>query len=188
MGEQMANSVNPSALTTKDTKVHEGNPHGDSRRKMEMYVVPGGDWRAVERGRLVVPAAKGGLDLFVDPVADRLDNFGFDDVALGVDRDFNDDVALQVPGKLGARHRRIGIHDRISDVDFMAGDRSVNHGAQRRSGAGIVVGGFRAGNDNDLLRLWRTLWRLGLRVSLARPDREQQLSRVSGSGIVPGSR
>src|SRR6266446_9395020 len=84
MGEQMANSVNPSALTTKDTKVHEGNPHGDSRRKMEMYVVPGGDWRAVERGRLVVPTAKGGLDLFVDPVSDRLDNFGFDDVALGV--------------------------------------------------------------------------------------------------------
>ena len=49
-----------------------------------MYVVPGGDWRAVERGRLVVPTAKGGLDLFVDPVSDRLDNFGFDDVALGV--------------------------------------------------------------------------------------------------------
>src|SRR5712691_1043945 len=85
MGEQMANSVNPSALTTKDTKVHEGNPHGDSRWKMEMYVVPGGDGRAVERGRLVVPAAQGGLDLFVDPVADRLHNFGFDDVALGVD-------------------------------------------------------------------------------------------------------
>src|SRR5258708_25993180 len=103
----MANSVNPSAITTKDTKVHEGNPHGDSRGKMEMYVVPGGDGRAVERGWLVVPAAQGGLDLFVDPVADRLHNFGFDDAALGVDCDFDDDIALQVPGKLGARSRRI---------------------------------------------------------------------------------
>ena len=100
------------------------------RRKMEVHVVPGGDWRAVERGRLVVPAAQGGLDLFVDPVADRLHNFGFDDVALGVDRDFNDDVTLQVPGKFGALHGRIWIHDRICDVDFMAGDRSVNHAYQ----------------------------------------------------------
>src|ERR1700688_3842770 len=115
----------------------------ESRRKVEVYVVPGGDWRAVERGRLVVPAAQGGLDFFVDPVADRLHNFGFDDVALGVDRDFNDDVALQVSGKFGARYGRIWIHDGIRNVDFMAGDRSVNrsHSAQRRSGAGIVVGG-----------------------------------------------
>ena len=96
---------------------------------MEVHVVPGGDWRAVERGWLVVPAAQGGLDLFVDPVADGLHNFGFDDVALGVDRDFNDDVALQIPRKLGALHGRIWIDDRIRDVDFMTGNRSVNHGA-----------------------------------------------------------
>src|SRR6266481_5497504 len=149
----------------------------NSRRKMEMYVVPGGDWRAVERGRLVVPAAQRGLDLFVDPVADRLHNFGFDDVALGVDCDFNDDVALQVPGKLGSRYGGIWIHDRIRDVDFMAGDRSVNrsHSAQRRSGTGIVVSGFRVGNCRDLLRFWRRLWRLGLRAGLAHPRREHQL-------------
>src|SRR5437899_5459070 len=174
MSELMANSLNPSELTTNDTKVHEGNPHGDSRRKMEMYVVPRGDGRAVERGRLVVPAAQGGLDLFVDPVADRLHNFGFDDVALGVDCDFNDDIALQVPGKLGSRYGRIWIHDWIGDVDFMAGDRSVNrrHSAQRRSGAGIVVASFRVGNCKGLLRLWCRLWRLGLRAGLAHPRRE----------------
>src|SRR5713226_6484555 len=155
---------------------------------MEVHVVPGCDWRAVERGRLVVPPTKGGLYLFVDPVTDRLHNFGFDDVALGVDRDFDDDVALQVPGKLGARHRRIWIYDRISDMDVMSGDRSVNHGAQRRASTGVVAGGFRVGNDNDLLRLWRRLWRLGMRAYLARSDREQQLGRVSGSGIDPGGR
>src|ERR1700693_1049943 len=99
----------------------------ESRRKMEVYVVPGGDWRAVERGRLVVPAPQGGFDLFVDPVADRLHDFGFDDVAMGIDRDFDDDVTLQVPGKLGSRYGRIWIHDRIRHVDFMAGNRSVNH-------------------------------------------------------------
>jgi len=146
---------------------------------MEVHVVPGGDGRAVERGRLIVPAAKGGLDLFVDAVADCLHNFGFDDVALGVDGDFDDDVALQVPGKLGARHRRIWVHDRIGDVDFMTGDRSVNHGAQRRSGVGIMIAGFRVGQD--LLRLWRRLWRLGLRAwaRLARPWRNNNLA-VSG--------
>src|SRR5229473_1505466 len=123
----------------------------ESRGKMEVYVVPGSDGRAVERGRLVVPATQGGLDLFVDPVADRLHDFGFDDVALRVDCDFDDDIALQVPGKFGALHGRIWIHDWIGYVDFMPGDRSVNHGAEERSGAGIVVGGFRVGSCNGLL-------------------------------------
>ena len=86
-----------------------------------MHVVLAGDGRAVERGRLVMPAAQRGLDLFVDPVADRLHDLGFDDVALGVDRDLDYHVALQVPGKLGTVHRRIWIYDRICDVDFMAG-------------------------------------------------------------------
>src|ERR1700674_2894261 len=142
--------------STLDGRGARRSTERESRWKMEVYVVPGGDWCAVERGRLVVPAAQGGFDLFVDPVADRLHNFGFDDVALRVDRDFNDDVALQVPGKLGARYGRIWIHDWIRDVDFMAGDRSVNHcdSAQRRSGAGIVIAGFRVGNCNDLLWLW----------------------------------
>src|ERR1700674_1765261 len=120
---------------------------------MEVYVVPGGDWSAVERGRLVVPAAQGSLDLFVDAVADRLHNFGLDDIALGVDRDFNDDVALQVPGKLGSPHGRVWIHDWIRDVGFMAGDRSFNHGAQRRSGAGIVIARFRVSSCDGLLRV-----------------------------------
>ena len=79
-----------------------------------------------------MPAAKGVLDLFVDSVADGLHNFGFDHVALGVDRDFNDDVALQVSGKLGARHGRIWIHDRICDVDFVPSYGAVDHCAQRR--------------------------------------------------------
>src|SRR5713101_3910828 len=155
---------------------------------MEMHVVPGADWRAVERGRLVVPAAKGGLDLFVDPVADRLHNFGFDNVALGVDRDFNNDVALQVPGKLGSLYGRIWVHDRISDMDFMAGDRAINHGysAQRRSGAGIMIARFRVGTCYDLLRLWRRLWRL--RARLAHPRREWQLGRVRWLVIIVGAR
>lgn len=120
---------------------------------MEVHVVPGGDGRAVERGRLVVPLPEGGLDLFIDPVADRLHNFGFDDAALGVDRDFNNNITHQVTGKLSAVHGRIGIHNGVRNVDFMAGNRSVNHGAQRRSGVGVVVTGFRIGNGNDLLRL-----------------------------------
>jgi hypothetical protein len=133
---------------------------------MKVHVVPGGDRRTVERGRLVVPAAQGGLNFFIDTVADRLHNFGFDDIALGVDCDFNDDVTLQVSRKLGSRYRRIWIYDWVGDVDFVAGDRSVNHGTQRRSGVCIMVARFRVGccggNYDDPLRFWR--WRLGLRA------------------------
>src|SRR6202158_4355448 len=109
--------LDPSTSLRAGSRSGRRSPERESGRKMEVHVVPGGDWRAVERGRLVMPPAKRGLDLFVDPVADRLHNFGFDDVALGVDCDFNDDVALQVPGKLGALHGRIWIHDRMGDVD-----------------------------------------------------------------------
>ena len=77
---------------------------------MEVHVVPGSDWRAIERGRLVMPAAKGSLDLFVDSVADGLDNFGSDNVALGVDRHLDDDIAHDVGRKRGAIDGRIRIH------------------------------------------------------------------------------
>src|ERR1035438_5638363 len=86
------------------------------RWKMEVHVVPGGDWRSIKRGWPVVPSAKSGLDLFVDPVANRLHNFGFDDIALRVNGHLDDDIALQVSGELGARHGRIWKHDRIRDV------------------------------------------------------------------------
>ena len=122
---------------------------------MKMYVVVRSDGRAVERGRLITPAAKRGLDLFVDPVADRMHDFRLDHVSLGVDGDFDDYISLQVAGKFGAVHGRIWIYDRIRDVDFMSGNWSVNHRAQRRSGAGIVVAGFRIGRY--LLRLRRSL-------------------------------
>ena len=120
-----------------------------------MYVVVRSDRRSVKRRGLVMPAAKSRLDFFVDPVADRLHDFRLDHVSLGVDGDFDDDISLQVPGKFGAVHGRIWIYDRIRDVDFMSGNWSVNHRAQRRSGAGIVVAGFRIGRY--LLRLRRSL-------------------------------
>ncbi len=44
---------------------------------MEVHVVPGGNGCPVQRSRLVVPAAKGGLDLLVDAVADGLHDPGF---------------------------------------------------------------------------------------------------------------
>jgi len=94
-----------------------------------MYVVPGGYRRAIERGRLVVPAAEGGLDLFVDAVADRLHNFGFDNVPLRIDCHLDNHVAHQITRKLGAIHGRVWKHGWIRDVDFVAGDRSVNQGA-----------------------------------------------------------
>ena len=48
---------------------------------------------AIERGRLEVPSAHGGFDLLVDAVADRLHDFGFYHVALGVDGHDDHDIA-----------------------------------------------------------------------------------------------
>src|SRR5271165_4298133 len=129
-----------------------------SRRKMEVHVDTRGDWCPVERSGLEVPPAKSGLDLFVDPVADGLRDFGFNDVALRVYRHDDDDIANQVPGKFGAIDRRVGMHRGISDVDFMAGDRSVNHRAQRRPRLRIAVASLRVCNER--LRCWRRLWRI----------------------------
>ena len=140
---------------------------------MVVEVMPRRHGRAIERGGLVVPAAQRGLDLFVDSVPDRLHNLGFDDAALGVDGHLDDDVAHQVPRKLGAVEGEIRKHHWIRDVNFVAGDRPVNHGAQRRPGVGIVLACFRIGHD--LLGLWGSFWRLGLRAWTlpARSAREQ---------------
>jgi hypothetical protein len=136
---------------------------------------------------LVAPAAKRGFNLFVDPVADRLHNFRLDHVSLGVDGDLDDYISLQVVGKCSAVHGRIGIYDRIGDVDFMPGDRSVNHRAQRRSGAGIVVASF--GTGGYLLRFWRSLDRPPRAWAwLAGPRREQQSGGVRERIAVAGGR
>jgi hypothetical protein len=109
---------------------------------MKVDVVFGGNRHAVKRGRPVVPLPQRRHDLFVDPMPDGLQNAGFDDIALRIDSHFDNDVALQIPGEFGTRDRRVGIHDGISHVYFMARDRPVDHGAQRRPRAGIVLGSF----------------------------------------------
>ena len=60
---------------------------------MEVHVDARGDRRSVESSGLEVPPAESGLDLFVDPVADGLRDFGFNHVALRVYRHDNDDIA-----------------------------------------------------------------------------------------------
>jgi len=109
---------------------------------MEVDVMLGGDGNAVEGGGLVVPSPERGLDLLVDSMPDRLDNLRLDDISLRVDGHFDHHVALQIPGKFGARDGRIRIYDGIGHVHFMAGDRPVNHGPKRRSSARIVLGCF----------------------------------------------
>ena len=113
---------------------------------MEVNIVPGCDGRAVQRGWLIMPSAQRGLDFFVDAVADRLNNLGLDHIALGIDRYLNHHIASQVTRQLSPIHGRIGIHSWVSDVDLMAGNRAVDHGAERRAGARIVVASFRIGD------------------------------------------
>jgi len=148
-----------------------------------MNIVPRRNRRSVQRCRLVVPAAKSSLDLFVDPMADRLDNFGFDDIALRIDGDFNDNIAHQVARKRGAVHGRVWVYGRIGNVNLMSSDRTVNHSAERRSGAGVAVASFGVGQK---LRLGCRLRRLETQAWLDCPCREKQLSRVWMRGIVRG--
>lgn len=101
-----------------------------------MYVVMRGDGRAVQGRGLVVPAPEGGLDFFVDAMPDGLDNPGVDHIALGINGDFDDDVAGKVARKLSTVNRRIGVNDGIGYMDFMAGNWAVDDCAERRSGLG----------------------------------------------------
>lgn len=48
---------------------------------------------AIKRGWLEVPAPHSGFDLLVDSVADRLHDFRFYDIALGIDGHYDHDIA-----------------------------------------------------------------------------------------------
>src|SRR5450755_425645 len=143
-----------------------------SRWEMEVHIMPRCYWRTIQRGWLVVPPAQSRLDFFVDAMTDSLHDFSFDDVALGVDRHLDHDIANQVTGKLGAVYRRIGIYGRIGDVDFMARDRSIDKGSQGRSGVRVVIAGICVGYHR--LRLWQGLLRPRRREWFFSSEREYQ--------------
>jgi hypothetical protein len=149
---------------------------------MVVHVDTRGDWRSVERSGLEMPPAKSGLDFFVDPVADRLHNFGFDDIPLRIYCYYDDNIADQVQRKFSAIDRRVRMHNRVRDVDFMAGDRTVNHGAERRPGMGIVVALLRVGDNR--LRLGLGLRRARLRARSAGLSRKYQLGCIGRRVIV----
>lgn len=149
---------------------------------MEVNIVLRSDRSAIQRGRLKVPLAQSGFDLFVDAMTDRLHNFGFDDAALRVDGDFDDDVSDDVARKRIPVNGRIGINSGISNVDFVSGHWTINHGSKRRTGMGIMVAGF--GIRERLFRLFnRSCW-LGMQTRLVRTLGKDQLGRISSIGMI----
>lgn len=147
---------------------------------MEVYILTRGDGSSVERGRPVVPATKSGFDLFVDAVTNGLQKLGFDHIALGVDGHLDDDISDYVARKCGAVDRWIGVDDRIRDVDFVAGDRAVNHGSERRPGLGVLAASFGVSDDRLRRGLWRLRFLVGTRprLRLGYLCREQQLGSI----------
>jgi hypothetical protein len=126
---------------------------------MKVDVMPRSDGGAVERGRLVVPLAQGGFDLLVDAVSDGLNDLGFDDISFRVDGNRDHHVAYQVARERGAIDRRVRIDGWIGNVNFMAGDGSVNEGAKRRASMGVAISSLGVGNK--LRGLWSrrlSLW------------------------------
>ncbi len=81
---------------------------------------------AIKRSRLIAPLAQRGDNLFVDSVADRLHNSRLDDVALRVDGDFDNYIALKVAREFRAGHGWIRKRGGLSD-----------EGLGRRRGAGL---------------------------------------------------
>ena len=118
---------------------------------MEVDIVLRCHGRAIERGWLEAPQPEGGHDFLIDAVADGFENPGFDNCSPGVDGDFDDDISLETGRKFGAHHRRIGKHDRVSDTDIVAADGTVNHGAERRSGARVLSGSFRVSGNREMV-------------------------------------
>jgi len=147
---------------------------------VEVYILTRGDGSSIERGWPVVPAAKSGFDLFVDAVSDGLQKLGFNHIARGVDGHFNDDIADNVMRKRRAVDRRIRIDDRIRDVDFVAGDRAVNHGSERRSGLGVLAASVGVSDDRLRRGFWRLRFLVGMRarLRLGYLCREQQLGGI----------
>ena len=105
-----------------------------------MNVVLGRYRRAVERGGLEMPLPERGDDLLINAVSDSLDKARFDNRAAGVNRHFDDDIALQIGRKLRAGDRRVGEHSGVSHSHFMTCDRAVDCRPPRRTRADIVVG------------------------------------------------
>src|ERR1700677_402129 len=136
---------------------------GESGWKMEVHIGARGDRGAIERSGLIVTAAERICNLFVDPVPDSLDDLGFDYIAGRVDCHLDDDVADDVARKRSTVDGRVGGNDRICDVHLMAADRSIDHGAEWRACAGVMVASVCIGDGRGWLRLWSRLRRLGLR-------------------------
>jgi hypothetical protein len=157
---------------------------------MEVNVVLRGDGRAIERGWLEAPLPEGGHNFFIDPVADGFEKPRFDHRTLGVDGDFDDDIAFETGRKFGAHHRRIGKHDRVGHSDIVATDGTVNHGAERGSGARVLGGNFRISGNREMV-VGRLLG-LGMRPRLAgmwrRRKRQFWLHGRSGVGVLGAGR
>jgi hypothetical protein len=153
---------------------------------MEVHIGARGDRGAIERSGLIVPAAERICNLFVDPVPDSLDDFGFDHIAGRVDCHLDDDVADDVARKRSTVDGRVGGNDRICDVHFMAADRSIDHGAEWRAGVGVMVASVCIGDGRSRLGLWsrfRGLW-LRKRPLPAGLPREQEFGCVRRRVIV----
>jgi hypothetical protein len=103
-----------------------------------MHVMMRGDRSSIERGWLIMPPAKSGLDFLVNPVADGLNDFRVDNVTFRVDGDFNDHVAGEVVRKLGAVDG-LGKDDGISDVHIVAKDWPIDEAAERRARFGVEI-------------------------------------------------
>jgi hypothetical protein len=147
---------------------------------VEVHVVPRGDRGTIQRGGLVVPPPQSSLDLFINAVADCLDNFRLDHIALRVDRHFNHHIAHQIAWQAGTVYRRVRVNSRICDVDFVAGNRAINHCPKRRPGMGVPVAGIRVGYNGLWFRggFWRLSFRKRARPRLACTRWKKQLARV----------
>ena len=107
--------------------------------------------RAVECRRLEVPLAECAHDLFVNPVADSLDDSGFDHVSLRIDGDLDDDISLQARRKFGPGDGRIRENRGVRDMHFMPANGALDQSTEGRAGTRLLLGNFCIRRDRLLM-------------------------------------
>lgn len=95
------------------------------RREVEVDVLAGCDGDAVDLRRRESPLMQGSDANLLDAVADGLQDLGLYNIALLVDRNFDDDVPAQPVWKLVAKDWRIGRDDGKGDSNIVIAGKPV---------------------------------------------------------------
>jgi hypothetical protein len=102
-------------------------------RVVEVHDVLRGDRLTVAHSRVEVPALQHFQYFLLYPVTHSLQYLGFDDIALRIDGDLDDHVALNSRRQVATRDGRIWVDIRKGGNDLISGERRARYVAKQRT-------------------------------------------------------